>query len=209
MSTILGLLTAAILIGIGALRARKTEEHVAPVIVRRFVHPGHAWVRETEDGDVLIGIDDFAQSVLGSVDAVSLPRTLKSLKQGGTGFVLGHGSRSIRFISPVSGRVMQRNDMVLANPTLVNRSPYADGWLIRVRPSKLSMQLKNLLTGKPAQQWQDNVRARLTQFFSAATPALMYQDGGEFVHDLSDKCSAQECDSLIKEFFHADAPSAH
>jgi hypothetical protein len=45
---------------------------------------------------------------------------------------------------------------------------------------------------------------RLRQFF-AGTPALLLQDGGELVRDLSDKCSAREWDSLVKEFFLTDA----
>ncbi len=206
MSVILGLVTAMVLIIIGALRSKRPQEQASPVMVRRYVHPGHAWVRETEAGDVLIGIDDFAQSVIGIVDEVSLPRTLKSVKQGGVGWEVRHGARTIRFVSPVSGRVIEKNEMVLTNPSLVNQSPYGDGWLIRVRPTKLSMQLANLLTGKTAQQWQDSVRARLSQFFSA-TPALMYQDGGEFVRDLSDKCSDDEWNALVKEFFHSDPKS--
>ena len=83
MSVILGLLTAIVLITIGWLRSRRHQEREHPVIVRRFLHPGHAWMRETEDGDVLVGIDDFAQNVIGSIEEIRLPRLLKRVRQGG------------------------------------------------------------------------------------------------------------------------------
>lgn len=202
MSIILGVVAAVILIGIGLLRSRHPQKEATPVFVRRFIHPGHTWVRETEDGDVLVGIDDFATSVLGRVDAVRLPRLLKSLKQGGAAFELSHGNRVLPFVSPVNGRVIEKNEMVLNNPSVIGTAPYGDGWLVRIRPRRLPSQLANLLTGRAAQQWQDGMRARLHQFFSA-TPALMYQDGGEFVRDLPEKCSDEEWNALVAEFFHA------
>ena len=203
MSVILGLLTAIVLITIGWLRSKRHQEREHPVIVRRFLHPGHAWMRETEDGDVLVGIDDFAQNVIGSIEEIRLPRLLKRVRQGGVAWHIRHGNRIVPILSPVSGRVVEKNEMVRNNPSLVNTSPYRDGWLLRIKPAGLPLQLRNLLTGKPAQQWQESVRSRLGQFFSG-TPALMYQDGGELVHDLADKCSDQEWDALVKEFFLAE-----
>jgi glycine cleavage system H protein len=174
-----------------------------PVFVKRYVHPGHTWLRETEDGDVLVGLDEFAGSLIGSVDAVELPRLLRKLEQGGVALTVRHGSRIVPILSPVSGRVIEKNEMVLTNPSLVNSSPYGDGWLFRVRPARLSSQLHNLLTGKQSQQWLDAVRAQLGRFFSG-TPALMYQDGGVMVNNLSDRCSDEEWSRLVKEFFLVD-----
>jgi len=106
-------------------------------------------------------------------------------------------------LSPVTGRVIEKNEMVLRNPGLVNASPYVDGWLIRVHPRKLPGQLHNLLTGRAAQQWIDGVRARLGGFFSG-TPALLYQDGGVMMNNLADRCSEPEWRRLVKEFFLTD-----
>lgn len=204
MSVVLAILFAATLIIIGLLRPRHARKPVTQVIVRRYVHPGHGWLRMTEDGDVLVGMDDFAQSVIGSVDSVTLPRLLKRVNQGGVAWEVFHGGRKLRMVSPVSGRVVEKNEMVLINPSLINTSPYGDGWLFRVRPSKLSPQLHNLLTGKTVAEWQETVRAHLSRFFSA-TPALMYQDGGIMVSNLSERCSDEEWKGLTEEFFQTEA----
>ena len=183
MSIILAILFAAILILVGLLWPRHARKPVTQVLVRRYVHPGHGWLRMTEDGDVLVGMDDFAQSVIGSIDSITLPRLLKRVNQGGIAWEVSHGARSLKMVSPVSGRVIEKNEMVLNNPSLINNSPYGDGWLFKVHPTKLSPQLHNLLTGKTVAEWQETVRTHLTLFFSA-TPALMYQDGGELVEVL-------------------------
>lgn len=204
MSVLLALTTVITLLLVDHFRrSRQTKTTEMPVLVKRYVHPGHSWVRETEDGDVLVGLDDFAQSLIGSIDGVELPRLLRKVEQGGAAWRVRHGSRSVPIVSPVSGRVIEKNEMVLTNPSLVNSSPYGDGWLLRIRPTRLSSQLHNLLTGKQSQQWLDAVRAQLGRFFSG-TPALMYQDGGVLVTDLADRCSDEEWNRLVKEFFLVD-----
>ena len=206
MSVILALLTAAALIIIGMLRTRTLQKHETDVIVKRYVHPGHGWARMTEDGDVVVGMDDFAQSLIGTIDEVKLPRLLRRVGQGAVAWQVWHGHRLVPMVSPVSGRVIEKNEMVLQNPSLINTAPYGDGWLFKVRPRKLGAQLHNLFTGKAAQQWQDAVRARLIGFFSG-TPALMYQDGGVMLKDLSDRCSDHEWEAIAKEFFLVDEQS--
>ncbi len=203
MSAILAILTAAILIVIGVLRSKESHKKVAPVLVRRYHHRGHAWMRETEDGDVLVGIDDFAQSLIGSVDEVRLPHLLKRVRQGGVAFEIRHGKRIVPMMSPVEGRIVAKNEMLKSNPSLLNTSPYGDGWLVRIKPRELQHQVSNLFSGKASQQWLDAARARLHQVF-AGTPALMYQDGGELIRNLSDKCSDPEWNALVNEFFLCD-----
>ncbi len=204
MSAILALATVIALMLVGLIRrSRHSLSAATPVIVKRYIHPGHAWVRETEDGDVLVGIDDFAQSLIGTIDALELPRLLRKVEQGKVAWKIRHGSRTVPIVCPVSGRVIEKNEMVLAHPALVNSSPYGDGWLIRVKPRRLPAQLHNLITGKSAQQWLDGARAQLARFFSG-TPALMYQDGGVMLTDLADRCSDEEWENLVGEFFLVD-----
>ncbi len=205
MSAILALVTILVLIVIGLLRSKKVKEHAADVIVQRYVHPGHMWARETEDGDVLVGIDEFAQSLIGTIDEVEMPKLFRRLEQGRVALRFWHGHRLTGLVSPVSGRVIEKNEMVLHNPSLVNTAPFGDGWLVRVRPRHLRSQVNNLMTGHAAHEWLDAVRARLSGFFSG-TPALMYQDGGVVLKDLSDRCSDDEWRRLTKEFFLTDEP---
>ena len=204
MSVILALVAAAALIIIGMFRTRKLQTHVPPVLVQRYTHPGHGWIRITEDGDVLVGMDDFAQSLIGSIDDVKLPGLLRGVVQGAVAWRVWHGHRLVPMVCPISGRVIEKNEMVLHNPSLINTSPYGDGWLFKVRPKKLPSQLRNLFTGKAAQIWQDGVKNRLIGFFSG-TPALMYQDGGVLLKNLADRCSDEEWQKIAGEFFLVDA----
>ena len=203
MSILLALITATVLIILGTLRSKRTREPATTVLIRRFVHPGHAWARTTEDGYVVVGVDEFAQSVVGQVSAVALPRLLKHVKQGKPVMELRHGNRALPMMSPVSGWVVEKNEQVLRNPSLINSSPFGEGWLFKVKPYNLGPELKNLLTGKLSRQWQDTTRARLAQFFSG-TPVFAYQDGGVVVANLCERCSDIEWNGVLKEFFLSD-----
>lgn len=200
MSAILAIATACVLIIWGMFRKTQPRQTPRPVFVKRYIHPGHTWMQPTEDGDVLVGVDDFAQSLIGTVDAVKLPRLLKRVKQGNVLCYVKHNHRIVPLVSPVTGRIIQKNEMVLQNPLLVNASPYGDGWLVRIKPGTLKPQLNNLLTGKAAQQWLEQAKAHLVRCFST-TPALMYQDGGVIIKDIAEKVSDEEWKMLAKEFF--------
>lgn len=207
MSVLLAVAAAIVLIIWGIGRKHKSAEPVKPVFVKRYIHPGHTWVRMTEDGDVLVGLDDFAQSLIGTVDGVELPRLLKHLDQGGIAWRVRHRERVVPMVSPISGRVIERNEMVLRDPLLINSSPYGDGWLLRVRPKKLKVQLKNLFEGKSGQQWIEMARRQLNRLFDG-TPVLMYQDGGVMLNNLADRCSEEEWKRVAKEFFLVEADNA-
>ncbi|MBI5474107.1 MAG: hypothetical protein HY961_17365 [Ignavibacteriae bacterium] len=203
MSIILGILAALVLIVWGILRKKEPAKTETPALVKRYIHRGHSWMRETNDGDVLVGIDDFAQSLIGTIDSVQLPRLLKRVQQGKASWIVQHGNRVVPFVSPVTGRVIEKNEMVQRNPLLINSSPYGDGWLLRIRPSRLHTQLNNLITGKAAQQWMELAKNQLVRIFDA-TPALMYQDGGVIIKNLSDRASDDEWRRILSEFFLAE-----
>ena len=99
----------------------------------RYFHPGHAWARVEADGFVTIGMDDFAQKLVGEVKGVRLPAGRLTRRTGGTG--VGHRSRrkAVDMLAPIGGTVVAVNSTVEQQPTSVNQDPYGRGWLLRLR----------------------------------------------------------------------------
>ena len=92
----------------------------------------HEWVRV--DGDVAtIGITDYAQSELGDVVFVELPATGAQVTAMQPFGVIEAVKAVSDLFSPVTGEVVARNDAAAADPGVINRAPYGDGWLVRVR----------------------------------------------------------------------------
>jgi glycine cleavage system H protein len=94
----------------------------------------HEWVRVS--GEVgLVGITDYAQKELGDIVYVDLPRAGVKVEQGK---VMG-SVESVKAVSdlnsPVSGEVIEINDVLATTPEKLNESPHADGWLVKIQLS--------------------------------------------------------------------------
>jgi glycine cleavage system H lipoate-binding protein len=116
-------------------------------------HRGHTWVRVERDGNVRWGLDDFGQWLLGSIRHVRLPGTGEAVFEGVPAAELRLDTGRIDILTPISGRVIARNQRLLDQPGLVNESPYAEGWLLMLKPSDLSSELISLLYGGEAGKW--------------------------------------------------------
>lgn len=92
----------------------------------------HEWLRRESDGLAVIGITEFAAESLGDVVFVELPPAGTDFRQAEK---MGE-VESVKAVSdlytPVSGRVVERNDELVERPELVNESPYDEGWMLRV-----------------------------------------------------------------------------
>ncbi len=94
----------------------------------------HEWVRV--EGDLAtVGISDHAQHELTDVVFVELPAKGRQVKAGDACAVVESVKTASDVYSPVSGEVVETNGAVVANPALVNSSPYGEGWFFRVRLS--------------------------------------------------------------------------
>jgi glycine cleavage system H protein len=103
----------------------------------------HEWVR-LEGALVRVGISDFAQDALGDVVYVELPEI--GLKvSANSPFAEIESTKSVSDVfAPVSGEVLEANDMLEDQPELVNEDPYGDGWLCVIRPDDIS-ELEDLM----------------------------------------------------------------
>jgi glycine cleavage system H protein len=94
----------------------------------------HEWVRTPGEsaGSVRIGITDYAQDALGDIVYVQLPEVGETVAAGNAVGELESTKSVSDVYSPVSGKVVARNESLDATPELVNTDPYGDGWLFEV-----------------------------------------------------------------------------
>jgi glycine cleavage system H protein len=104
----------------------------------------HEWVRVENDGTVVVGISDHAQSELGDMVFVELPEPGMSYEQGEACAVIESVKAASDVYAPLSGEVIKPNDKLEDSPELVNSDPYGEGWLFRLIPSD-SSQIDGLM----------------------------------------------------------------
>ena len=104
----------------------------------------HEWVRVEDDGTVIVGISDHAQSALGDLVFVEPPEAGTQVAAGDACAVVESVKAASDVYSPVTGEVVGANDALADSPELVNQDPYGDGWIMRIQLAD-SSELDGLL----------------------------------------------------------------
>ena len=92
----------------------------------------HEWLRVEED-EGAIGITDYAQGELGDIVYVDLPDIGSVVTQGKAFGTIEAVKAAADLYAPVSGEVVAVNGLLDQSPELINKSPYDDGWIIKIR----------------------------------------------------------------------------
>ncbi|MEO0206486.1 MAG: glycine cleavage system protein GcvH [candidate division WOR-3 bacterium] len=117
-----------------------------------YYHEEDAWVKVENDGTVTIGMDDFYQKQAGDTTYVDLPFEGDTITQGETCGKIQSSKWVGKFVAPISGEIIQVNSELENDCRLINKDPYGAGWIIKVKPSNLEAELKNLAHGADAVQ---------------------------------------------------------
>lgn len=105
----------------------------------------HEWVRA--EGDmVTVGVTDYAQKEMHEVVFVELPKPGKQVRQGEVLCIIETMKAISEVYAPVGGTVAEANTALTTKPELVNNSPYAGGWVARIKPGgALKEELSKLM----------------------------------------------------------------
>jgi len=94
----------------------------------------HEWTHE-DGGHVRVGITDYAQSQLGDVIFVELPKAGDEIAAGSKFGVIESVKAASDLYSPISGKVVAVNETLQKSPETVNSDPYGAGWMLELEPS--------------------------------------------------------------------------
>ena len=163
------------------------------------LHPKHLWVFPS--GETLhrlkVGIDDFAQKLIGKIDRVSLPAEGSSVKENAVTLLLHSGKRVVRMVSPANGIVAEVNPLLADEPDLINRDPFQDGWIYSMEAQ--TDTLKGLFHGNSIQQWLTWEAERLQRAF-ATELGITATDGGEALPDIGGKLTDTQWERISHLF---------
>jgi glycine cleavage system H protein len=94
----------------------------------------HEWMRAEADGTVTVGITDHAQSALGDLVFIELPKVGRVLKAGEACAIVESVKAASDVYAPIAGEVVATNDALTGTPEALNEDAYA-AWLFRLQPA--------------------------------------------------------------------------
>jgi glycine cleavage system H lipoate-binding protein len=171
-----------------------------------FVHEGHTWAKLDSSGAVQVGLDGFAQGILGRVDRFELPPNGAKLRQGEPAFAALQSGKRIEFVSPVDGIVSAVNERINVDPSAARKEPYEKGWAFMILPSNLSRDLRKLRIGAEAAAWLEREARSFTEFLSLhrAVPqevGATLPDGGIHAEGIMETMDGEILQITIRKYF--------
>ena len=97
----------------------------------------HEWARD-ESGIIVVGITDYAQGELGDIVFIDLPEAGGTVTQNESFGTIEAVKAASDIFSPVSGEIIEVNNALSDKPEIINKDPYGNGWMIKIKPSDIS-----------------------------------------------------------------------
>jgi len=118
-----------------------------------YYDENHFWIKD-QGGELVLGMDDFAQKMAGEVVYVQLPDEGKKLTAGKKLAKVESGKWLGKVFSPVNGVLTAVNEELETNPGLINQDCYGQGWMYKIKPDDKA-ELASLVTGAGIKAWME------------------------------------------------------
>jgi glycine cleavage system H protein len=219
MTVILVLMIFAVFISIDYLRNRGKAPQIAmqeaplaaPIPLGALIegfhvperlrfHTGHGWAMRERSRLARVGVDEFGAALLGGVDRIEMPKPGHWLRQGQKAWTFYRNGEKTEMVSPVEGEVVEVNQDVLKNPSLLRNDPYGRGWLMAVHVPDEESVMRNLLPVHLVKEWIRNCAEKLF----AKQPQLagpVMADGGRPIENLGAGFPGTSWKEITQEFF--------
>ena len=100
--------------------------------------PDHEWINIEDHEAAIVGITLHAQDALGDVVFVDLPEVGRSYRQGEAAGVVESVKAAADVKMPVTGEIVEVNEALRADPSLVNKDPMGEGWFFKVHVADMA-----------------------------------------------------------------------
>jgi glycine cleavage system H lipoate-binding protein len=202
--TVSGLIALFFVIFILSKRSVKSSAtdqqiHIAPLLIENAIHvprglyfdKTHTWAFMEKDGNVKVGVDDFLQHITGKLSKIMMKEPGETVRKGEKIVTIIQNGKQLNLYAPISGTILQQNKLLMSDSSLINLSPYTDGWVYLIEPRNWRRESQFLLMGEKYIEWLRDEFVRLREFISASvkTNNLVYahvvlQDGGELTDNV-------------------------
>ncbi|GBE24069.1 glycine cleavage system H protein [bacterium BMS3Bbin02] len=107
----------------------------------------HVWVAPQEDGSVVVGVTDVAQSLAHAIISALPKKVGRPAKKARSLGTIESGKWVGPVTAPVSGEILETNPLLVTNPGIINTDPYGEGWYMKIMPADWDADRADLVTG--------------------------------------------------------------
>jgi len=176
-----------------------------------FYDKSHTWAYMERDGLVKIGVDDFLQHITGKLTGVKMKNKDEIVIKGEPVLTVIQNGKQLTLNSPVSGKIKELNTKLASDSSLINSSPFSDGWIYRIEPVSWMKEISFFIMGDGYRVWLKNEFTRFKEFLNTTTvkadrsniPVL--QDGGELKDGVLENLGPEVWEEFQVNFINVSA----
>ena len=146
----------------------------------------HTWAFMEQNGIVKVGIDDFLQHITGTITRIKMKNQGEKVKKGEQILSIIQNGKQLNLYAPISGIIKEQNRKLETNSSIINSSPYNDGWIYKIEPTNWLRENQLLFMADKHKQFIKNEFSRLKDFLAVTLSGdtekyarVILQDGGE------------------------------
>ena len=151
----------------------------------------HTWAFMEKDGNVKVGIDDFLQHITGTLTRITMKNTGEKVRKGEKILTLIRDGKQLNIYAPISGIILEHNKTLISEASLLNSSPFSEGWVYLIEPKNWERENQFLFMADRYKDWLNDEFSRLKDFFAASVRTntevyahIILQDGGELTDNV-------------------------
>lgn len=144
--------------------AKRKELLVTPELL--LYTPKHTWAQVTPEGNIRVGLSDYAQRHLKGIARIMTEAVGKEINTMEPFGVAETWMFMFDLYAPVSGKIVKINRKLENEPNLINEDPYGEGWIIEIKPKNsltLEQELKSLLSAREYNKMVSKLEGRLRE----------------------------------------------
>jgi glycine cleavage system H lipoate-binding protein/ABC-type phosphate transport system substrate-binding protein len=151
-----------------------------------YFDKAHTWAFMEQNGIVKVGINDFIQHITGPLTRIKMKNKGEMVKKGDQILSVIRNGKQLNLYAPVSGTIIENNNTLNTNTSIINSSPYSEGWIYLIEPTNWHRENQLLFMADKYKEWIKNEFSRLKDFLAATLKSdseeyaqIILQDGGE------------------------------
>lgn len=144
--------------------AEKRREVLAKVQEQMLYTLKHAWAQITPEGNIRVGLSDYAARHLKGIAHVLTESAGKEINKMDPIGVVETWMFMFDIYAPISGKIVKVNEELKNEPYLINEDPYGKGWILEIKPKNstvLEEEISDLLSAREYNKWVSKLEGRL------------------------------------------------
>jgi len=175
-----------------------------------FFSKNHTWTHLERSGSASVGLDDLLLHITGTVKFNQLKNPGEMIHKGDLLTEIDQKGKILRIVSPISGKIIATNSLLMADPQLTNEDPYGKGWIYKIKPSDWIAETNSYYLAEEATNWSKMELVRFKDFVALSmekygtNPFTVLQDGGELSDNILSELPNEVWQDFQQEFL--DSP---